>query len=762
MEIKKIVEGMTAPQVAEVIDSNFKGLNEEKANKVETDAKLSELGQNQWGIRLVGNDDALVTAYLHLIAGHQYKVFMVNPNWNFDVPGRSKLMVGRRNLQGGLVNLIDIPSTGIIPADFTINAVESLNDNRYSITIRANKGVEVFAYVEDVTLLKSKIAYISSETNPYVGTEITIPKLQMVNPGEAFKTIDVNQTYDMTSAIVCALVIDSSNTISTKSMSLVTGNEQILMVRLNGSVNTYIGGLLYNDYNEWMKTETGKKVSQLGSKIGLVSVAKDNDTTLMKTSFDGDYLRLTAVGETGYSLTEIFEDHNFLGVKGFDDGSYAPMTNPYGSVEIDDEVYDTPGYSIKYTAAESSQLKSPIPSYSGTTKYVACRVRVDEYTQGAIGFLRTNSNLLLQRKTNGWETLSTVHNSLQAYYFLGTTQSPDMVAWIDSPVVIDLAMFSEVPSKEKMDELYEAYINMKKNSTGETTIVIEAKKGITVTDNECIQAFVDKMNEYARRIGMSNTNFVNSSGVYDENHYSCAKDITKMCLACTAYDKLMTYWGQTSYAVKVLGSNERTISGVSAYKGDSMSSVGNYYHIFGGKSGSWTLNGFQNKNLTLAVRSKIDDAWLIGCIMKSSASDRGIPFKELMDWLESYRTNPDVPTPTLQCEYASAFVVPSHNPMAYNDVDLEMVGKNSTTQFLPASTTKLMTAMILLDYMEMDSYMTIKQSDITSGSGDTFYDGDIIQVKDAVLALLLPSSNTLAKTIARIVGREILRKSVVL
>lgn len=38
MEVKKITEGMTAPQVAEVIDSNFRGIKEE------TDAKLSELG----------------------------------------------------------------------------------------------------------------------------------------------------------------------------------------------------------------------------------------------------------------------------------------------------------------------------------------------------------------------------------------------------------------------------------------------------------------------------------------------------------------------------------------------------------------------------------------------------------------------------------------------------------------------------------------------------------------------------------------------
>lgn len=41
MEIKKITEGMTASQVAEVIDSNFRGIREE------TDAKLSGLGSKQ-------------------------------------------------------------------------------------------------------------------------------------------------------------------------------------------------------------------------------------------------------------------------------------------------------------------------------------------------------------------------------------------------------------------------------------------------------------------------------------------------------------------------------------------------------------------------------------------------------------------------------------------------------------------------------------------------------------------------------------------
>ena len=71
MEVKKIVEGMTAPQVAQVIDENFKGLNEEKANKEETDAKLSELGSKigtQKGLSTDIDIDNLPTGILSFTA----------------------------------------------------------------------------------------------------------------------------------------------------------------------------------------------------------------------------------------------------------------------------------------------------------------------------------------------------------------------------------------------------------------------------------------------------------------------------------------------------------------------------------------------------------------------------------------------------------------------------------------------------------------------------------------------------------------------
>lgn len=287
--------------------------------------------------------------------------------------------------------------------------------------------------------------------------------------------------------------------------------------------------------------------------------------------------------------------------------------------------------------------------------------------------------------------------------------------------------------------------------------------GTSYTDAQCVAGFVAEMNKYAKRFGMANTTFVNPHGLPDNSHKSTARDLAKMVACCTAYDKLMQFWGQTSYSVLVGGDHARTISGSSTYKGSAMTTVGDYYHIYGGKSGTVTISGTRHENLVLVCKSKVDDAWIAGCILDNTnnpsaqtTSNRGVPFKQLLDWLEDYRTDPTVSAPTIQATYASAFVIPPHNIMAYQDVTLEMVGKASTTSAIPASCTKLMTAMVALDHLTLDETITIKSGDIQSGSGDTFYAGDTINAGDAILAMLLPSSNTLAAALARVVGWKIL------
>ena len=283
-------------------------------------------------------------------------------------------------------------------------------------------------------------------------------------------------------------------------------------------------------------------------------------------------------------------------------------------------------------------------------------------------------------------------------------------------------------------------------------------KDVVNSVSDSISAFVSKMNEYAANFGMTNTHFLNASGQNQTGHHSTAKDIMRMCACCTAYEKLMRYWGLETFTFHVAGDNARDISVESSYKGSAMESVGNYYHIYGGKSGTWVVGGTVGtvRNLTLVVKSNIDDAWLVGCIIKSSDTDRGIAFKQLIDWLEAYRQDPTTQPPTINADYAAAGIIQSHNPMAYADVDYCLVSKSGDTQYLPASMTKLMTAMVVLDYCSLDETLTIIASDIQSGSGSTFYAGDKISIADAIPAMLLPSSNTLAVALSRYVGNKII------
>lgn len=56
-------------------------------------------------------------------------------------------------------------------------------------------------------------------------------------------------------------------------------------------------------------------------------------------------------------------------------------------------------------------------------------------------------------------------------------------------------------------------------------------------------SFVDKMNERAEELGMNNTNFRNTTGLPESDHYSTARDIAKMSREVVKYPEIRE-WGQ--------------------------------------------------------------------------------------------------------------------------------------------------------------------------------------------------------------------------
>lgn len=96
--------------------------------------------------------------------------------------------------------------------------------------------------------------------------------------------------------------------------------------------------------------------------------------------------------------------------------------------------------------------------------------------------------------------------------------------------------------------------------TGELRTVEELIKGVAIESandaavalGEYIggseEAFIQKMNERAKELGMKDTNFINCTGFYDNNHYTSAYDIAIMSRELLKHSKILDYtkiWMET-------------------------------------------------------------------------------------------------------------------------------------------------------------------------------------------------------------------------
>lgn len=76
-----------------------------------------------------------------------------------------------------------------------------------------------------------------------------------------------------------------------------------------------------------------------------------------------------------------------------------------------------------------------------------------------------------------------------------------------------------------------------------------------------------------------------------------------------------------------------------------------------------------------------------------------------------------------------------------------LFAKNPQLRFSMASTTKIMTALTALDYYKADDILTVKRAGV-AGSGLGLYLGEQLRFTDLLYAMLLPSANDAAQTIA--------------
>ncbi len=163
----------------------------------------------------------------------------------------------------------------------------------------------------------------------------------------------------------------------------------------------------------------------------------------------------------------------------------------------------------------------------------------------------------------------------------------------------------------------------------------DATNAAAFTISGSIEAYVELMNEKAQQIGMTNTHFVNTTGLHDENHYSTARDLSKLLQYCLNNETFKTIFSTHTYTTSSLTSS---INGITFINSLFKAAETNNYAIpglIGGKTGFTYPAGH-----CLAAWEDINDMHLITIVCNSDAyaynsphvADTNTILEQLQSW----------------------------------------------------------------------------------------------------------------------------------
>jgi len=273
--------------------------------------------------------------------------------------------------------------------------------------------------------------------------------------------------------------------------------------------------------------------------------------------------------------------------------------------------------------------------------------------------------------------------------------------------------------------------------------------------SECVSACVELMNKRAAELGMTDTLYRDPVGI---DNITTASDMLRCLNSAYRYDALNRIWNKKEYSFNVRGKNAREMTVTSTVTAACDSHIlSDRYSIIGGKTG--TLSSYKARNLSVVVKAPESNG-ILACSVLYADAENGLPGNRF----EAARAAIDAALSDNACEAsvcaASAAVCRLPESGDFSDAVI-LLEKNSLDKRVPASMTKIMTAMLLLDCVpDIERDVLVTEDDIAQ-LPERFYvkdilAGDILTVCDLLHAMLLPSSNSSAMIVARIVGSILL------
>ena len=544
------------------------------------------------------------------------------------------------------------------------------------------------------------------------------------------------------------------------------------------------------------------RFGKLGNDIARAS----EDNVNLEVDFVDGLAKIThytgnnAVVADGMTLTDIFETNNMAPIyPGFDNGSFAPMVKGNGTPYVTSEMSVTGRYSLKsndVNGVKSSQIHTQRNITPALQVFVACKINVTSYTAGRYGInAGTYAQVYKDAITDGWETISDIITTgTGTYLFFGGWSSSEGVCYIDSPVVIDLSIFAETPTAEQLTGWYEQYIAYKQTLQ---EIPLGSSEDVEYSDEDGRARFVQEMNARAARIGMSNTTFITASGFSDGNgNYpvGTARDYIKLMLEAMSHPTLMKTWGKATWTIPFYDASagsDATESLLSSVVNPLDYEAGSTpraelpdllaaYNILGGKTGTTGVTGVLQSGTyvhNLCVVAEKNGRYVIAVVfgadyVGSTYGDRRFGrMKVLLDnafgllndssyITQTVLTEPSgsgIPNP-YPCSCA-AIEVPNIEPSMLQDFTPTLLySENPDRQVYLASTSKIMTCLLVEEILPLWQKLLYKTIDDVGGSSDILDNGDIATVEDMMMAAMLPSSNGCANCLGRVAGKVLLQR----
>ncbi|MDO4787708.1 MAG: serine hydrolase [Johnsonella sp.] len=154
----------------------------------------------------------------------------------------------------------------------------------------------------------------------------------------------------------------------------------------------------------------------------------------------------------------------------------------------------------------------------------------------------------------------------------------------------------------------------------------DAANGLAEHTGGSIQGFAAMMNQRAKALGCTNTNFVNPSGLNSDSHYTTARDMALIARACFENEVFKGIVSTRTYSFPAIKNNPKPVLLTMGHKMIFEADYRYYKGIIGGKTG-YTMKAGN----TLVTAAQREDVKLIAVILKSSGTHYS-DTKKLLDY----------------------------------------------------------------------------------------------------------------------------------